>query len=93
MGRRSCLQGRHCGNNDCDQNWGPQSGDRQCLGIKRSKHPDGISGPLKTGLSDRKRIFSGPNTTELNIDTQTNHVIMQLCHPRRTQKLVTRVIK
>src|SRR5579863_7221175 len=56
-----------------------------------SENSDGISGPLKTRLSNPKRIFSGPNATEVNIDPQTHNVIMQFRHPRRAQKLVAPV--
>jgi len=45
-------------------------------GVKRSKHPDGISGPLKTRLSNAKRICARQNTTEINIDPQIGNVIM-----------------
>ena len=60
-------------------------------GIKRSKHPDGISSPLKTRLSKPERICSRPNATEVNIDPQNSNVFMQLGHPRRAQKPVARV--
>jgi hypothetical protein len=45
-------------------------------GVKGSKHPDGISDPLKTRLSNPKRICARPNTTEINIDPQVCNVIM-----------------
>ncbi len=44
-----------------------------------------------TRLSNPKRIFSGPNATEVNIAPQDGNVITQFRHPRRAQKLVTRV--
>ena len=56
-----------------------------------SENSDAISGPLKTSLSNPKRIFSGSNAPEVNIDPQTHNVIMQLRHPRRAQRLVARV--
>jgi hypothetical protein len=59
-------------------------------GVKESKHPDGISGPLKTSLTNPKRICARTNTTEINIDLQVGHVILQQCRARRAQNLVAR---
>jgi hypothetical protein len=58
-----------------------------------SIHVDGISSPFKARPSDPKRIRSRPNATQVNIDPQTNNVIMQLRDPGRAQELVTRVSK
>jgi hypothetical protein len=55
-----------------------------------SKHSGGISGPLEFRLSNSKRIWAWPNTTEVNIDPQFGNVIMQLRHPRRAHHLITR---
>jgi hypothetical protein len=55
-----------------------------------SKHPDGISGPLKARLSNPKRICPCPNVAEVNINPQISNVIVQLRDPRRAQNLVTR---
>ena len=60
-------------------------------GAKESKHPDGVSGPLKTRLSNPKRICARPNTTEVNIDPQTDNVILQLCRTGRAQDLIARL--
>jgi hypothetical protein len=54
-----------------------------------SKHPDGISGPLKARLSNPKRICSCPNVAEVNTNPQISNVIVQLRDPRRAQNLVT----
>ena len=59
--------------------------------IKKSKHPDGISGPLNIRLSNPQRIWAWPNTAEVNIDPQAGNVIMQIRDPCRAQKLVARV--
>ena len=56
-----------------------------------SKHADGISGPLKTSLSNPKRICCWPNAAEVNIDPHTVNVISQLRRPRRAQELVAGV--
>src|ERR1700733_5001992 len=55
-----------------------------------SKHPDGISGPLKTRLSNPKRIYPRPNVAKVNINPQISNVIVQLRDSRRAQNLVTR---
>ena len=60
---------------------------RQRIG---SKHPNGISGPLKTRLSNSKRIYALPYTTEVNINPQVSNVIVQLRRPRSAQNLTTR---
>jgi hypothetical protein len=61
------------------------------LGAWRSKHADGVSGPLKTGLSNPKRISSRPNAVEVSIGVQTGNVITQLRRPRRAQELVASI--
>lgn len=91
IGYRSCPLCPRCESNPYSQNWGVHSDDNQCIGIKRSKHPDGISSPFETKLSNPKRICSRPNATKVNIDPQARNVIMQLRHPRRAQELITRV--
>ena len=53
----------------------------------RSKHADRISGPLKTSLSNPKRICSRLNAAQFNIDPHTGNVITQLRRPRRAQEL------
>src|ERR1700691_1807425 len=55
-----------------------------------SKDPDRISGPLKTKLSNSKRICPRPNTAKINIDMQISNVVLELRHPRRAQNQVTR---
>jgi hypothetical protein len=63
------------------------------LEIKRSKHPDGISSPFKTRLSNPKRICSRSNATQVYIDPQTSNVIMQIRDPPCAQNLITRFCK
>src|SRR5580700_1066454 len=41
---------------------------RQCIGINRSKHPDGISGPLKTSLAKPKRICPRLYATKVKVN-------------------------
>jgi hypothetical protein len=59
-------------------------------GVMGSKHSNWISDPLKTRLSNPKRICARTNTTEINIDLQVGHVILQQCRARRAQNLVAR---
>jgi hypothetical protein len=55
-----------------------------------SKHPGGISGPLKTRLSNPQRICPYPDVAEVNTNPQISNVIVQLRDSRRVQNLVTR---
>jgi len=56
-----------------------------------SKHPDGISSPLKTRLSKPKKIWPRLCATKVNINPQISNVVVKLCHPRRAQDLVARL--
>ena len=58
-----------------------------------SKHPYGISGPLKTSLSKPKRICPHPYATKVNVNPQMSNVVVQLCHPCPPHNLVTRFCK
>ena len=54
-----------------------------------SKHPNGISGPLKTSLAKPKGVRSCLYPPKVHVNAQIGNVVVQLCYPRRAKNLIT----